>query len=247
MAIHAVSHREPLVKGGRRQRYCGPAAISALTGRTAECGAAWINHLRGKPVHHVVGYSYTTEVKDVLGRLGYHAEREGGAATLGRWLDERGDKSAPYLVVFTNHFVTVKGNRLYDSHHRDGVHVEKSGFMRRKVVGAYRISERADAAKVRRARKEPLPAGAIDEAKAKVAAKRKAAAEERAAKKAVLADPRIVDPGSYNIDPDGGIWIDLQDGYHWEDCSCLHEWSWKDLLDALGNVEEREPEMAEAA
>jgi len=46
-----VTHRTPL-QGGKEQKYCGPSALSALSGYTTECVGAWINHWRGKPFHY---------------------------------------------------------------------------------------------------------------------------------------------------------------------------------------------------
>lgn len=36
-------------------------------------------------------------------------------------------------------------------------------------------------------------------------------------------------------------WISLKDGFNWDGCSCVHESSFKDLVDALKCVVEGEP------
>ncbi len=36
-------------------------------------------------------------------------------------------------------------------------------------------------------------------------------------------------------------WLSLKDGFNWDGCSCVHESSFKDLVDALKHVVEGEP------
>lgn len=51
----------------------------------------------------------------------------------------------------------------------------------------------------------------------------------------VARDPRVVEVWSEDED---GYWAQLAPGYNWEGCSCLHEWSARALIAALGAVEE---------
>jgi len=266
MTIHAVSHREPLAPGGRKQRYCGPAAISALTGRTAECAAAWINHRRGKPGHHVVVGSGGREIKDTLESLGYMPFQEYPSPHFGYrpasdkhptfscWLDEREHKSGLYLVMLSDHCIAVEGNKLCDSQCPDGIHVEKSGFLRRRVEAAYLIDEcrMVGSDKTRRKRSEPLPPGySPKELKAKVAKKRKVAATRRTALAKVKADPRVAD---VNKDYDGRYEVDLAPGYNHFDCSFFYEDNIEEVLTSLtcveagpGQSEREEMEQARAS
>lgn len=46
---------------------------------------------------------------------------------------------------------------------------------------------------------------------------------------AMARDPRIV----RIWDEDGdGLWAQLASGFHWDGCSCLHEWTVRELLHA---------------
>lgn len=48
-------------------------------------------------------------------------------------------------------------------------------------------------------------------------------------------DPRVVT--IWDEDEDG-IWIQLAEGWNNDGCSCVHEWSVKDLLASFQNIEE---------
>ena len=54
----------------------------------------------------------------------------------------------------------------------------------------------------------------------------------------LAADPRIVE--IWDEDEDG-IWASLADGYNAEGCSCLHEWTAKELLASVDRITEGAP------
>tara|TARA_R110000868_G_scaffold73521_4_gene213199 strand:+ start:12815 stop:13087 length:273 start_codon:yes stop_codon:yes gene_type:complete len=55
--------------------------------------------------------------------------------------------------------------------------------------------------------------------------------------KQLLADPRVLASEIWQEDNDGtDYWIPLADGYTYEGCSCIHEWSKRDAIDALNCV-----------
>ena len=57
----------------------------------------------------------------------------------------------------------------------------------------------------------------------------------------VLADPRV--DGFFYGGNDGvegcgkDIWVERKDGFHWADCGCVVEATWKDVCIAMENVE----------
>ena len=58
--------------------------------------------------------------------------------------------------------------------------------------------------------------------------------------KQLLADPRVSEV--WSEDTDGvDYWVALKPGYHSEGLSCIHEWSKKECITELNNVEEGEP------
>ena len=55
--------------------------------------------------------------------------------------------------------------------------------------------------------------------------------------KQLLADSRVLANEIWQEDNDGpDWWIPLADGYTYEGCSCIHEWSKRNAIDALNNV-----------
>lgn len=174
MKIHPVTHNEELVEGQIRQRFCGPAAISAITGRSAECASVWINHARSRPAHHNVGGAYTSHVLEVLSRLGYRwtsqwvtqveARRIGRTnstrPTFAQWLRSADrDRSKLYLVVAGNHFMVVKGTKVVCTHQPQGNPTTKAKNRRYLVRAVYEIRKASSpiSERIRRMRLDPLP------------------------------------------------------------------------------------------
>jgi hypothetical protein len=65
--------------------------------------------------------------------------------------------------------------------------------------------------------------------------------------KQLLADPRVKGFWYENNDGEtsGGkrslrdIWVELREGWSWEGCQCIHEWSKADCVEAFRRIEER--------
>ena len=49
----------------------------------------------------------------------------------------------------------------------------------------------------------------------------------------LVRDPRIVKVWDEGED---GLWAEIVDGYNWDGCSCLHEYTCSDLLSKLGRI-----------
>lgn len=134
------------IKHGSRghNSFCGPGAISALTGITAERAAKLIRAERDKfnagtrgrrrglarstGAGSGISFAYTVEVLDVLKQLGYQAERVEKRydqqytdylnKTLRAWdRDVRlpAQRLRPLLIVVSSHFVVVQGDKLVDN------------------------------------------------------------------------------------------------------------------------------------
>lgn len=120
--------------------YCGPAAISAITGLTTAESAAAIR-IYGGARRRAIKSAYLYELKYTLQKLGYEVEEagvQGGGdrkkmPTLARWLREREDPSAMTLVFVTSHFAVVKGRKYIDNHTGKPVWISKAPGRRRRV------------------------------------------------------------------------------------------------------------------
>jgi len=105
---------------GDRNRYCGPSAISCITGMTTGEAARMIRHVGGRKS---VKGSYDWEVREALERCGIKSVRETFGLKLGRskgptlaaWLrhtvKERTAKRV-FLIVAGWHYQLVQGRRI---------------------------------------------------------------------------------------------------------------------------------------
>lgn len=111
MKIHPVTHTK-----GDKNRFCGPAAISILTGMSTGEAARLIRHISGKK--SVMGTS-TTSVRRALAMCGAITTpsptlRTGPAPTLAQWLkDTVKSRTAGrvFLLVARNHWQVISGRR----------------------------------------------------------------------------------------------------------------------------------------
>lgn len=164
MKLYDVSHadvRHP-------NHFCGPAAISVLTGCTAECAVEWFRLRRekragptptGRP-RQIRGV-YNNEMRWVLTQLGYTSRETGywtrdNAPTLAAFLNGR-DRQATLLVVYGRHLVVMRGNMAVD----DGRRLWVSDLPRRRarVSRAWVIEPLVNdfSDRVRRLRRDPYP------------------------------------------------------------------------------------------
>ena len=129
-----------------RQPYCGPAAVSAITGKSAECAAAWINWWRGVPYGRLVKASALSELEVAFGALGYGTVLsyvyDEDRPSFFRWMiTERPTET--FLILTTDHFIAVKGGKTVCSLHGEGVVTDlaKSPNKKKKVKKVCRVYE----------------------------------------------------------------------------------------------------------
>ena len=99
-------------------RYCGPAALSILTGCDTQQAAALLRLVSGKPS---IKGCRTTDLLDAVERLGYNSQWsaprpagvEHGKVSLAAWLKQTRDSrgSGTYLLVAGHHFAVIEGRR----------------------------------------------------------------------------------------------------------------------------------------
>ena len=153
---------------GRLQYYCGPAIISAITGRSAECAAAWINKIRDRNIYSQVKGTYSKEIAQVLFRLGYMMRslditRPGSDEkyTLRDWLSSRSSTQydCVFALVVSDHWLVIHKDRLVCSRQPLGVNVYEAKKQKALVRDYYEITLVDDycGRLIRKRRKDPLP------------------------------------------------------------------------------------------
>lgn len=141
------------------RKWCGPTALSILTGRSigycAKLGAkfrnvryalrytrCYIKTERPMTPKMVKGMA-NEEVIACLGTMGFKAERLNmGTRTLFRIMEEMGtaDWRSAILWNVTNHYVVTQLGIVYDNHTTEGADYRKFWCRRRKVVEAWVIT-----------------------------------------------------------------------------------------------------------
>jgi len=131
MRLHTVKHDRP------HTLWCGPAALSALTGKpTSECIRTICSALKQPPGSKGLIGVANTDMFYALELLGYETEkvfdwdRSGvqrrRTITLAEFVSRFRDCSDPFLVNTTGHYVVTKGARFVDSYQQRPKLVAKS-------------------------------------------------------------------------------------------------------------------------
>lgn len=120
--------------------WCGPSAVSALTGQPQEHVSQWIAKRRGKGTARGVRGTSTGEVRSALAHTGLHTKRlesyeKGDRPTLAAWLKQRGPevRKATCLIEVGDHWIVVKGRKLVDNHHPTPVFIKQAKGRRARV------------------------------------------------------------------------------------------------------------------
>ncbi len=137
--LHPIRH-----EGTVTRTWCGPSAISALTGWTVDEAARWIWAHRGrKGTPQGIRGTLSGEVRSCLSAagLGTSRLRVEGTPTLAQWLRRRGPelRKATVLIVAGNHWIVVKGRKLVDSHTKTPVGIGKAPHRRKRIEAAYLV------------------------------------------------------------------------------------------------------------
>lgn len=111
ITLRPVNHSGP-----RSNRYCGPSAISILTGLSTGDTAALLRKVSGKRSIKGIG---SRPMRVALSQLGfnsspdfdYQGQPAEGCPTLSQWAKQRADKAATYLLSVGHHWAIVQGRR----------------------------------------------------------------------------------------------------------------------------------------
>ncbi|HKV44611.1 MAG TPA: hypothetical protein VJT32_08060 [bacterium] len=135
-------------------RFCGPAALAAITGIHVDDAAYTLRKVSGKRFIKGIG---TRHMLAAIERLGHRAQpmKLGltyGYPTLTQALAGvlKGRPSdARYLVLITGHYVTIQGRRLVDNKHPEGIALTACPYRRKRVKGVWQIEAAAPVKPVR--------------------------------------------------------------------------------------------------
>ena len=140
-------------------RWCGPTALSVLTGRRYQSTYQDLQRLRNRkkigkvslrsaePIKGV----YLRETLDMLEVYGYDADSEDDECTMkylhqtfAAWLRETyhiRDRKAWYLIHLNGHYCVMKGNKVFDQHTpANGTTLKKYSMRRTRVITVYKIT-----------------------------------------------------------------------------------------------------------
>lgn len=123
------------------RHYCGPAALSILTGKDITIIIEKVLELRGYSSNKaVVAGMWWREMKEVLHDTEVKIEElivPRPEVTLARWLKVHKRDSRPYLVFASHHFLVVKGRKIFDNQFMDGIWLRKYTHRRMRVKNVY--------------------------------------------------------------------------------------------------------------
>jgi len=128
-----------VIRNDRDNRYCGPAALSLITGRpVSECTEELRRHTGQRAIRGV----YRNDLLDVSRRMGTRlinvpvigtpGQQRPTLVKLLRQLRERHADDV-YLINITGHYIVLKGIKLFDNVNPDGVFIRRYAHRRKRV------------------------------------------------------------------------------------------------------------------
>lgn len=140
-----------LLRNKSSNTYCGPAALALLTDQHVDAVTYTLRCLRnGRSVRGV----YSEQMLEALRLLGHRAvftptmsaehNLYGTYPTLtqalralkGRGADDR------FLVLITGHYIVLKGRKVFDNKHPEGIWLKECPYRRRRVRGVWKVTPR---------------------------------------------------------------------------------------------------------
>jgi hypothetical protein len=138
-------------RGERSNTFCGPAALSLITGKHVDKCVEQVHEYRdglGKR-RNVRGMS-NWEMTWVLGRMGFQQSKlnvpkqNPTLVALMRWIKRQDfwDAKNVYLVNVTGHYVVMKGIKLFDNRNPEGVFFGRYEHRRWRVKHVWEVMRR---------------------------------------------------------------------------------------------------------
>ncbi len=132
-----------------RVRWCGPSAITAITGIGYPAALTTLKQVRANrsnadPLRVIVKGIYNNEMSNALRRLGYRMTPINiqSGITFARFLRERSpeERKATILVSAGHHYMVVSGNKAVDGIVKDPVFISKMPGRRKRMAHAWIIT-----------------------------------------------------------------------------------------------------------
>lgn len=121
-----------------QNRYCGPAAISIVSGIDTTRAAKLLRRVSGKTM--ICGV-HTCHMKSALLKLGYEIRQVKYVGnTLAQWLESDRDLTAMYLVTSGHHYSIVQGDRYCCGQTKKVVHVSKAAHRRSHMESVHLVT-----------------------------------------------------------------------------------------------------------
>ena len=146
-----------VIRTEKSNKFCGPAALSLLTGRPVDEIVLAVKNLRisdeGIRGYRPLKGMYNSEMIAVLGQYGFELVRMArecqdvyrlydARPTLARWLRAKRQyrqehPDAKILLNVTGHYLVLHGRKLYDNHNPEGVWLRQYRHRRIRVKHAW--------------------------------------------------------------------------------------------------------------
>lgn len=126
-------------------KYCGPAVLSILTGKSTDECARVISSINGKYTVEGVQLSHLLTAAE---RLGFDHEPVAAAATLFGTLIRLSNADGLYIVTVSNHFVVIEVNdkKIYfcDNHTKEPMPAASSARLQQQVKAVNKVFKRRE-------------------------------------------------------------------------------------------------------
>ena len=126
-----------------QNKYCGPAVLSILTGRSTDDCAAVISRVNGQ--YNVTGVM-TNDLIKAAERMGFATFPMDSSGTLYRTLTTLVNTDGMYIVTIPGHFVCieVKEKKIYfcDNHTKEPIPAGSSARLGQQVISVYLVKRR---------------------------------------------------------------------------------------------------------
>jgi hypothetical protein len=123
-----------------QNKYCGPAVLSILTGRSTDDCAYTISRINGQ--YSVAGVMLGDLLK-AADKLGFASEAADTGNTLYGTFIRLSNNDGMYIISIPNHFVVIEviNKKIYfcDNHTKEPIPAESSARMAQKVQAAFRV------------------------------------------------------------------------------------------------------------
>jgi len=122
--------------------YCGPAAISLLTGHHVTLCCHYVRRVRmnSRPVKSVSNGTMLDALK-LMGKTTREIPVHGEPTLVGLVRQLRLRKPAQrFLIRTTTHFLVLSGRKVYDNHNPDGTWFGKYNHRRYRVLACWEVS-----------------------------------------------------------------------------------------------------------